>query len=68
METDDIGHPALIGISITAAAFEAIAANLPLGSVGVEAQLDAQRQRLMPTPVLVEQTGAKSIKCARSPG
>ena len=34
-------------IAVTPAAFEAIAATLPLGSLGYEAQLDAQGQRLI---------------------
>ncbi len=33
----------MIRIAITEAAFEAVAATLPLGSVGYEAQLDATR-------------------------
>ena len=37
----------MIRISITPAAFEAIAATLPLGSVGFEPKVDAQGQRLI---------------------
>ena len=37
----------LIRISITPAAFEAIAATLPLGSVGYETQLNAQGEQLV---------------------
>ena len=44
--------PLWISIAITPAAFEAIAVTLPLGSVGYEAQLDAQGQR----PIWLEGT------------
>jgi hypothetical protein len=37
----------MIRIAITAEAFEAIVATLPLGSVGYEPQLDAQGNRFM---------------------
>jgi hypothetical protein len=37
----------MIRIAITAAAYEAIAATLPLGSVGFERELDANGQRLI---------------------
>ena len=35
----------MIRVAVTAPAFDAVAATLPLGSVGHEAQLDAQGQR-----------------------
>jgi hypothetical protein len=37
----------MVRLSITTAAFEAIAATLPLGSVGYEAQLNAKGERLI---------------------
>ena len=37
----------MIRISITPSAFEAIAATLPLGSVGFEPMIDAKGQRLI---------------------
>ena len=37
----------MIRISITPAAFEAIAATLPLGSVGYESKLNAKGERLI---------------------
>ena len=37
----------MIRIAITPATFEAIAATLPLGSVGYEAQLNAKGERLV---------------------
>ena len=37
----------MIRVAVTAPAFDAVAATLPLGSVGHEAQLDAQGQRLI---------------------
>ena len=37
----------MIRIAITEAAFDAVAATMPLGSVAYEAQLDAQGQRLI---------------------
>jgi hypothetical protein len=40
-------HIPMIRIAITQATFDAIAATMPLGSIGYEAQLDAQGQRLI---------------------
>jgi aconitase A len=37
----------MIRISITSAAFEAIAATLPLGSVGFEAEVNAEGERFV---------------------
>jgi hypothetical protein len=37
----------MIRIAVTEAAFDAVAATLPLGSVAYEAQLDAQGKRLI---------------------
>jgi hypothetical protein len=49
----------MIRIAISPAAFDAIAATLPLGSIGYEPQLDRQGQRLvwLETPV-VDRLGA----------
>ena len=46
MGTRSPARCAMIRIAITAAAFEAIAATLPLGSVGHEPRLDPQGNRL----------------------
>jgi hypothetical protein len=54
----------MIRIAITPAAFEAIAATLPLGSVGYEPQLDAQGQRLL----WLETASADRLAAMRRPG
>ncbi len=54
----------MIRIAITPAAFEAIAAKLPLGSVGYEPQLDAQGQRL----IWLETSVVDRLSALRGPG
>jgi len=54
----------MIRIAITADAFEAIAAMLPLGSVGYEAQLDAQGRRL----IWLERAIVDRLRAMRGPG
>jgi hypothetical protein len=54
----------MIRIPITPAAFEAIAATLPLGSVGYEAQLDKQGQRL----IWLETAVVDRLEAMRGPG
>ena len=54
----------MIRIPITPAAFEAIAAMLPLGSVGYEAQLDKQGQRL----IWLETAVVDRLEAMRGPG
>jgi hypothetical protein len=54
----------MIRIAISPAAFDAIAATLPLGSVGYEPQLNAKGERLIwLKPVFVDRLAA-----ARGPG
>jgi hypothetical protein len=53
----------MIRIAITAAAYEAIAATLPLGSVGVERERDAKGQR----PIWLEPTVLARPKTMRAP-
>lgn len=53
----------MIRISITPAAFEAIAATLPLGSVGFEPKVDAQGQRL----IWVEAAAVDRLTAMRRP-
>ena len=53
----------LIRISITPAAFEAIAATLPLGSVGFEPKIDAKGQHL----IWVEAAVADRLTAMRRP-
>jgi hypothetical protein len=55
---------AMIRISITPAAFEAVAATLPLGSVGYEPQLDRQGQRL----IWLEAAVVDRLQAMRGPG
>jgi hypothetical protein len=54
----------MIRIAITPAALEAIAETLPLGSVGFEAQLDWQGQRL----VWLEAAMVDKLAAMRGPG
>ena len=54
----------MIRISITTAAFEAIAATLPLGSVGFELEVDARGERL----VWVETAVVDKLSALRGPG
>jgi len=54
----------MIRIAITPAAFEAIAATLPLGSVAYEPQLDAQDQRL----IWLESAIVDQLRAMRGPG
>ena len=54
----------MIRISLTPAAFEAIAATLPLGSVGFVPQLDAKGERA----IWVDPTVADKLKAQRRPG
>jgi hypothetical protein len=54
----------MIRIAITPAAFEAIAATLPLGSVGYEPKVDAQGQRL----VWLETAIVDRLGAMRGPG
>ena len=51
-------------IAISAAAFEAIAATLPLGSVGYEAQTDARGERL----VWIEAAAVDKLRALRRDG
>jgi hypothetical protein len=54
----------MIRISITAAAFEAIASTLPLGSVGYEPEQDANGARA----VWIEQRVVDKLSALRGPG
>jgi len=54
----------LIRIAITPAAFEAIAATLPLGSVGFEPELSAKGQRL----IWLEAAVLERLRAMRRPG
>jgi len=54
----------MIRLAITQAAFEAIAATLPLGSVGYEAEADANGERLIWLPAAV----VDRLKAMRGPG
>jgi len=54
----------LIRISITPAAFEAIAATLPLGSVGYESKVDTMGERL----VWLEAAVVDRLTALRGPG
>jgi hypothetical protein len=56
--------PALIRIAITPAAFEAIAATLPLGSVGFEPQTNAKGERL----IWLEAAVVNRLAAMRGPG
>jgi hypothetical protein len=54
----------LIRISVTPAAFEAIAATLTLGSVGFEPKVDAQGQRFVwPETAIADRLGAMRGPC-----
>jgi hypothetical protein len=54
----------MIRIAITSAAFDAIAATLPLDSVGYEPRLDAQGNRL----VWLEERTVNQLGALRGPG
>jgi hypothetical protein len=54
----------MIRISITSAAFEAIAATLPLGSVGYEPQRTAQGDYF----IWIERTWLNKVEALRQPG
>ncbi len=54
----------MIRIAITPAAFEAIAATLPLGSVGYEPQLNAKGERL----IWLEAAVVDRLAAMRGPG
>ena len=54
----------MIRIAITQAAFDAIAATLPLGSVGYENQTDEQGQRL----IWLDRAVVDRLRSMRSPG
>ena len=54
----------MIRIAITVEAYEAIAATLPLGSVGYEPQLNAKGERL----VWIEQTWGNKLGAMRKRG
>ncbi len=54
----------MIRIAITPAAFEAIAATLPLGSVGYEPQLNAKGERL----IWLEAAVVDRLMAMRGPG
>ena len=54
----------MIRIAITEAAFEAIAATLPLGSVGFEGQVDAKGQRL----IWLDRAVVDRLAALRGPG
>jgi hypothetical protein len=56
--------PKMIRIAISQAAFEAIAATLPLGSVAFEAELDANGQRY----VWLEPAVVNRLRSLRGPG
>jgi hypothetical protein len=54
----------VIRIAITAEAFDAIAATLPLGSVGYEPEIDAKGERL----IWIERKWADQLGAMRGPG
>ena len=54
----------MVRISITAEAFDAIAATLPLGSVGFERETDAKGER----GIWVEASVADKLRAMRGPG
>ena len=54
----------MIRIAITAAAFEAIAATLPLGSVGYENKINERGERL----IWLEPTVVDRLRSLRGPG
>jgi hypothetical protein len=54
----------MIRIAITAAAFEAIKATLPLGSVAYEAEVTAKGERL----IWIEPSVVDRLKATRGPG
>ncbi|MBV8105496.1 MAG: hypothetical protein JO223_12905 [Hyphomicrobiales bacterium] len=54
----------MIRISLTPAAFDAIAATLPLGSVGFESELDAKGER----SVWIDDAVANKLIAMRGPG
>ena len=54
----------MIRITITAAAFEAIAATMPLGSVGYEAEPDAKSERW----IWLEPRFVDRLRALRGPG
>ncbi|HTR13893.1 MAG TPA: hypothetical protein VMI72_11715 [Roseiarcus sp.] len=54
----------MIPISITPAAFDALAATLPLGSVSFEPQLDEKGERL----IWLEETWVNKLAYLRGPG
>jgi hypothetical protein len=62
MPTDRTTH-CPIRIPITPAAFEAITATLPLGSVGFEAEVDARGSRL----IWIEEAVANRLRAMRWP-
>jgi hypothetical protein len=56
--------PDMIRISITAAAYDAIASTLPLGSIGYEAEPDEKGQRL----IWLEAAVVNRLRAMRKPG
>jgi hypothetical protein len=54
----------MISISITAAAYEAIAPTMPLGSVGYEAQANEKGERL----IWLEERWLAKLRALRGPG
>jgi hypothetical protein len=58
------GDPSLIGVSITAAAFEAIATTMPLGSVSFEPQLGTKGDR----QIWLDDAVVNRLKALRGPG
>jgi hypothetical protein len=54
----------MIRIAITAEAFEAIKATLPLGSMGYEAESDAKGERL----IWIDERQADKLAAMRGPG
>jgi hypothetical protein len=54
----------MIRIAVTSAAFEALAATLPLGSVGYEAETDAKGNR----EIWLEPRVVDRLKALREPG
>jgi hypothetical protein len=59
-----VNAPPMIGIKITEAAFEAINATMPLGSVGFEREADADDERT----IWLEPNMLDKLRALRGPG